>query len=143
MTLGDLLRSGASCRRTSDGDGAALVEVRLANADPVIVSADEDDADSPIDWSKKIRTIETFSAAYHTAEGVHPGSLIVDVEKVYGKVTKIVESEIESRQYIWFERQPPRLTFRLDYTGIFPDHSRTTKEFDPAGTIYSIAISSL
>jgi len=60
---------------------------------------------------------------------------------VYGRVTDIVESEIESRQFITFAKQPAAFTFRLDYTGIFAGQSRHTTELRPGGKIHSIAIS--
>ena len=73
-----------------------------------------------------------------TREGVHPGSLALDVEKIYGRTRSVMQSEIESREYIEFEHQPAGLIFRLDYTGIFADGSRESKEFDPKGKIFSI-----
>jgi hypothetical protein len=129
-------------KRTTDGDGAALVEVWVTPTESVIVWAGEDDPKAPIDWSKKVLTIEAFRPSFHTAESVHPGSLVADAEKVYGKTTQIVKSEIESREYITFEKQPPYLTFRLDYTGVFPAGARTTTSFAPGAKIFSIAISS-
>jgi hypothetical protein len=74
-------------------------------------------------------------------KGVRPGSFVSHVETVFGKTKEIVESEIESRQYIVFESQPAFLRFRLDYTGVFPSGG-TTREFKPGARILSIAISS-
>ena len=133
----------ASFARTSDGDGAALVQVALGRDDSLIVWAQENDPATSIDWSKKIVTIETFSGTFHTREGVHPGSLVTDVIKLFGPVREIVESEIEARQYVTFERQHRALTFRLDDTGIFSPGSRRTTHFAPTSKILSIAISSL
>jgi hypothetical protein len=132
----------AAFRRASDGDGAALVEVALAHDATMMLWADEDDADAAIDWSKRIVNIETFSAAFHTSAGIHPGSLVADVERAYGRTRAITLSEIESRQYIEFEAQPAWLTFRLDYTGIFDGENRTTKAYSPGAKIHSIAIAS-
>jgi hypothetical protein len=135
--------STASFARTSDGDGAALVQGALGKDESLIVWAEEDDPAMSIDWSKKIITIETFSATFHTREGVHPGSLVSDVIKPFGPVREIIESEIEARQYITFARQPRGMTFRLDYTGIFAAGTRRTTRFAPSAKILSIAISSL
>jgi hypothetical protein len=144
MTLDDVRRAVPVARlsRTSDGDGAALVEVILGEHDRLVLWADEDDPAQPIDWSKKVSMIETFSDAYHTREGVHPGSLVRDVEKLFGSVREIVESEIEQRQFISFTRQPRALEFRLDYTGLFTDGGRRTTRFEPGARILSIAVSS-
>jgi hypothetical protein len=143
MTLDEARRANpdATFERASDGDGAALVKVTVAPDASVTLWAEEDDPDAPIDWSKRIKTIETFSPVFHTAEGVRPGSLVRHVETVFGRTKEIVESEIESRQYIVFESQPEFLRFRLDYTGIF-SRGRRTREFEPGAKIWSIAISS-
>lgn len=145
MTLDEARRAlpNASFRRTSDGDGAALVEIALGHATSLSVWAGEDDAATPIDWSRRIVTIETFSASFHTRGGIHPGSLVTDAARVFGPVREIVKSEIESREYITFARQPRALTFRLDYTGIFGPGLRYTTAFAPGAKIWSIAISSL
>lgn len=145
MTLDEARRAlrPASFARASDGDGAALVEVTFAKGDSLMLWASEDDPAAPIDWSKRIVTIETFSAAFHTREGVHPGSLVRDVIESFGPVREIVEGEIESRQYITFTRQPRAFTFRLDYTGIFTSGVRRTTRFEPDAKLWSIAISSL
>ena len=132
----------ATFARTADGEGAALVEVTRAPNESLILWAGEEDPDAPIDWSKEIKTIETFSAAFHTAEGVRAGALVTDVERVFGQTKEIVKSEIESREYIEFEMQPAYLTFRLDYTGIFPVGKRTTTRFEPGSKVLSIAVSS-
>jgi hypothetical protein len=145
MTLAEARRvlSLASFARASDGDGAALVEVTFGKGDSLMLWAAEDDPAAPIDWSKRIVTIETFSAAFHTREGVHPGSLVRDVISSFGQVREIVKSEIESREYITFTRQPKGFTFRLDYTGIFPSGMRRTTRFEPNAKLWSISISTL
>ena len=51
-----------------------------------------------------------------------------------------MKSEIESREYVEFDRQPLHLTFRLDYTGIFPDEGRRTTKYDPRARILSIGV---
>ena len=141
MTLADAKRAmpSATVERGFDGDGVASVGVMVDSSAIVSLVADGDDADT-IAWDRRITWLETFSPVCSTKDGVHPGSRVVDVEKTLGKVTKITLSEIESREYITFERQPAGLTFRLDYTGIFPDGTRETVAFQPDGKIFSIAV---
>ena len=143
MTLAETRRAlpSATFARATDGEGAALVEVTLEPGQSLMLWADEDDADGAIDWAKSVRLIETFSRAFRTYEGVHPGIAVRDVEAIYGTIRQIELSEVESRQYIVFARQPDYLTLRLDYTGIFRDGARTTTEFEPAAKIMSIAVS--
>ena len=144
MTLDEARHAlpGASFSRTTDGDGAALVEIAFGHDNSLSVWAEEDDPATPIDWSKRIVTIETFSAGFHTREGIHPGSLVAEAARFFGPVREIVKSEIESREYVTFSRQPRALTFRLDYTGIFTPGLQRTTSFAPGAKIWSIAISS-
>lgn len=142
MTIDEARRAvaGAEFKRASDGDGAALVAVVLGADASVSISADEDDPDAPIDWSKTIRVIETFSPSCHTGDDVRPGMLVLEVEKVFGPVKQIMKSEIESREYITFERQPENLIMRLDDTGEFPQGSRVTQRFSAGAKLLSIAV---
>lgn len=142
MTLEDARRvlPTATFERTSDGDGVALVDVTLGADTTLVVYAGEDDRTQPVDWSRRIERIETFSPAFHTAEGVRPGALVRDVERLLGATREIMLSEIESREYIQFERQPAFVTFRLAYAGVFAEGARTTRQYDPRATILSIAI---
>jgi hypothetical protein len=132
----------ATFSRTSDGDGVALVSVKVGREELMTLYADEEDSEAPINWSKKITNIETFSALCHMENGIHPESGILEVEKILGKTRKIQKSEIESREYIEFTTQPKSITFRLDYTGIFDGGAMTTKMFNPEAKIFSISISS-
>ena len=130
----------ASFERSSDGDGVALVNVRLGKEDLMTLYADEVDSEAPIDWTKKIINIETFSTFCNTENGIHPGSNVLDVEKILGKTKEIEKSEIESREYIEFANQPKTIVFRLDYTGIFEGNAMKTTKFDPKGKIHSIMV---
>jgi len=140
-----VLPATAKFERATDGEGRALVEVKLGDEELMVLFAKEVYQDSPIDWSKRIEYIETFDHACHTADGVHPASLVRDVEKVWGKVTQIMVSEIESREYITFEKGTDKCDclVRSNYIGIYPsDHSRFTTSYQPNGELLSIQISS-
>jgi hypothetical protein len=126
--------------RTTDGDGAALIAVKNGQEDLMVLYADEDDSDSPINWSKNIVSIETFDSLCYTKEGIHPGSLIVNVEKKYGKLKEIVMSEIETRQFASFETQPSCLLFRIAYCGEFKEGSNRTTAYGKDCKIISISI---
>ena len=142
MTLDEVRRSlpAARLERVEDGDGVQLVQVTVDTARLVTLYAGEEEP--AIDWSKRVEVIETFTPNCRTAEGVHPGALVRDIERILGGVTRIVMSEIESRQFVSFARQPEWLTLRLDYTGIFPDGARETTTYRDGARIFSLAISS-
>jgi len=125
--------------RTSDGEGVALVAVGLGS-DTLIAYTGEDDVSSPPDLERKVESLEAFTPGFMTAHGIHPGSLVSDAESVYGKITRIDRSEIESREYVTFANQPPKLVFRLDAgSGIFGD-SAVTMNLKPRSRIFSIAV---
>jgi len=140
MTLDQAKRAlpGAKLQRATDGDGIALVVVKLGDDDQFFLYAEEADSNAPIQWNSKIFMMYTFNSFYRTADGVHPGSSIYDVARVYGPVVEASVTEIEAREYITFSRQPPGLTFRLNYTGIYSANSRQTTKFGPGAKILGI-----
>lgn len=131
----------AKFARTSDGEGVALVDVTVAGESLAVAYVGEEDAERPVDMSRRIEHIETFNAACATAEGIHPGSTVDDAVAAYGPVRIVRRSEIESREYIEFERQPPGLLFRLDYAGEFAEGQSETTRHAPGAKILSIAVS--
>jgi hypothetical protein len=71
---------------------------------------------------------------------VRPGGLVAEAEKQYGKVLKIIMSEIEARQFAEFKNQPRGMTFRIDYSGVFAEGQSETLRYRPDAKIYSITI---
>jgi len=130
----------ASFVRSSDGEGVALIDVKVDAGNLMTLYAGEEDPASAVDSTRVIESMETFNPECATADGVHPGSLLTDAQKVLGEVTNISKSEIESREFVQFARQPAGFTFRLDYTGIFAGDSTETRAFKPGARIFSIAL---
>ena len=126
--------------RGSDGEGVALVNVSTKESQVMVLFAGEEDRNKPINWSKRISSIETFSSNCSTSLGVRPGGLVAEAEKQYGKVLKIVRSEIEARQFVELKNQPRGMIFRIDYSGIFAEGQSETLRYRPDAKIYSIAI---
>jgi hypothetical protein len=144
MTVGlaEAVWPAAKFSRTSDGEGVALIEVKAAGETLMTIYAGEDDPEPAHDRRRRIEHIEVFSPSCSTAQGIKPGMLINDAERILGKVSAISKSEIESREFVEFANQPERLTIRLDYTGIFGADSAETTRFAPEAKILSIAIAS-
>lgn len=142
MKLSDLRKSfpNLTFTRTSDGDGAALIDVKNGDEEFMTLYANEDNSESPIDWSKSIVSIETFDSLCCTKEGIHPGSLIAETEQEYGTLKEIELSEIESRQFASFEKQPLGLEFIIDYCGKFKEGSNRTSIYSKDCKIFSISI---
>jgi hypothetical protein len=53
-----------------------------------------------------IDLIHVYDPACATAEGVHPGLPLAEVEKRFGKLLRLERIEIDSREYAEFEKQP-------------------------------------
>jgi hypothetical protein len=130
----------ATFSRGSDGEGVALVNVSTKESQMMVLFAGEEDKDKPINWSKRISSIETFSSNCSTSLGVRPGALVAEAEKQYGKVLKIIMSEIEARQFAEFKNQPRGMIFRIDYSGVFVEGQTETLRYRPDAKIYSITI---
>ena len=115
MTVGEAKTAWpeAAFSRTSDGEGVALIDVSVGADQMVIAYAGEEDAEAAVDSTKPFRNLETFSDKCGTANGVRPGMAVSDAEKIMGKTRSVATSEIESREYIEFERQPVWMTIRL------------------------------
>jgi hypothetical protein len=142
MTLLEAKRAfpKATFSRGTDGEGVALVNVSTKDSQVMVLFAGERDRDKLINWSKQISSIEAFSSNCSTRLGVRPGSLVAETEKQYGKVIKIVRSEIEARQFAEFKNQPRGMIIRIDYSGVFAEGQAETVEHHPNAKIYSIAI---
>ncbi len=107
----------------------------------MVAYAGENDPEAAIEWSSPIEMLEVFSPAFRTRDGIRVGALVDDVVRILGAVTEILVSEVEARQFIRFAHQPDGITFRLDYTGVFPPGESRTQQYQPGAMIYSIAIS--
>ena len=130
----------AKLTRTTDGDGAALVLVTVNKQELAIVYANEDNADAPIQLSNKIEAIETFNSACKAKFDIAPGTSVKKAALLLGGIKDIMLSEIESRQYMEFNKQPKNLIFRIDYCGNFKNDARHTKKYLQSCKILSIGV---
>lgn len=133
------LISGIKLERTSDGDGAALISVKFDSDEVAIIWANEDNFESPINYLKSIITIITNNPNCKMSNGIHPGSMLKDLEMIYGNNLTIQLSEIESREYVISNTIPYFLSFRVDGAGVF-NKEMQTKKYDRNAKISSISI---
>lgn len=145
MKVGDLARAlpHTSLETSEDGDGLASLDL-MAQKQP-LVSAYVGDAtpQSPLtDPARTVDSLEAFIPHPSTQDGVRVGMKLKDVEKIWGPVTQIVWTEIESREFVTFQRSPKWLVIRT-YGGIYPggDQTKPTQKYQPDATIHSLAIS--
>ena len=134
----------AEFKRSSDGEGIALVTVNLNDAPILRLSAGEEEADAAVDGKAVIEFVDVIAPDYKTADGVHAGMALEDVEKIYGKVSELVTSELESREYATFSKQPSGLFFRLSSkngtAGIYKAGELVTTNYRPGSEISVIEV---
>lgn len=135
---------GFTLKRGSDGDGVALIVVSKGRTTVLTIYAGEENPESRINERAKIEQIEVWSEGYHTAAGVRPKMEISEVEKKYGKLKEIVTSEIESREYATFAKQPKGLSFRVEGSentaGDYKEGKRETTKYTPKARLVSIIV---
>jgi hypothetical protein len=132
--------------RTTDGEGLALIEVKNGQALEMVIYAGEDNSERPINEQAKVQAVSVFGKEYRTTEGVHPGMPLTEVEKKYGKLTEIVMSEIEQREYAEFSKKPASLLLKvglpeIGVAGKYAEGKRKTKTYDPLAVVTDIEIS--
>jgi hypothetical protein len=102
-------------------------------------------SEAPLTERSKIDMIRVFDAACATRDGVHPGMPLADVAKRYGRLKRLMVTEIESREYADFERQPPWLLIQVGngQAGVYPPGKRCTSNYASAAHIASLWVSHL
>src|SRR5262249_23525204 len=127
-------------RRSSDGEGVALISVGCSGRNIMSLYAGEEDVETKIDWKKRIEFIEVWDKRFKTVDGVHPKMLIHDVEKILGKVREILITQSESREFVTFGRRLRGIEYRT-YGGIYTRPNVTTTKYERGSRIFSIQIS--
>lgn len=131
--------------RTVEGDGIAMIEVRQGAAVEMVLYAGEADPESPIEEQARVEVISVLGSRYHTAEGVHPGMRLRDVEKIYGKLVTLTLSEIESHEYAVLARQPAGLSFKIELpkiglAGKYPPGQSETRVYARSAVVGRIEV---
>ena len=134
----------ATFDRSSDTEGIALVTVSLDETPVMRLSAGEENAKSAVDGEAVIDFIDVMAPGYKTNDRVHPGMALEEVEKIYGKATELVLSELEAREYVTFPKQPSGLFFRLSNkngsAGIYKAGDMVTTSYRPGSEIAVIEV---
>tara|TARA_B110000037_G_scaffold161873_1_gene182863 strand:+ start:50873 stop:51889 length:1017 start_codon:yes stop_codon:yes gene_type:complete len=134
----------ASFKRSSEGEGIALVTISVNEKTIMRLSAVEENAESTVAGDAVIDFIDVMDTGYKTKDGVHPGISLEDAEKVYGKASELVMSELEAREYVTFPNQPSGLYFRLSNkngsAGIYKAGEMVTTSYRPGSEIAVIEV---
>ena len=139
---------GMTLRRTTTGDGVALISVEQRRKPVMALYAGEADPQSRINEQARIELIQAQDTRYSTAAGVHPGMRLSQVERRYGKVREIRMSEIEMDEFATFSRAPRGFTFEVGaangfagrYRSSSPGPGATTRAYVPSARLLSIHV---
>jgi hypothetical protein len=141
------LLPGYKLSRTSDGEGLALIAVERRGKTLMTLYAGESDPNRRINARAVIEHIEAIDASYRTLAGVHPGMSLRQVEKRYGKLKEITLSEIESREYASFEKQPAGVHLRVmsdsGTAGTYAEGGNSAKQHASNAYVFSISINGI
>ena len=136
----------AKIKRISDGEGIALISILLQPKVEIWAHANEDDPEKPINFNKKITWLSSSSPACKTATGVHTGMKLAEVEKRYGKFIRIQRSEIEAREFAYFQKQPQWVEIQVESgSGVFPENAElaaTTRRYTKNAVVEQLSIAS-
>jgi hypothetical protein len=149
MTVAQVRKAlpGYKLSRTSDGEGLALIAVERRGKTLMTLYAGESNPNRRINERGVIEHIEAIDASYRTSAGVHPGMSLREVEKRYGKIKEITLSEIESREYASFEKQPAGIHLRVmsesGTAGAYAAGENSSKQYAPNGYVFSISINGI
>lgn len=132
----------ASVRLADGPDNLLVLQVRQGQ--DLLLSGplgDRPPAGQTLPDSTRLNHLDTFSQRCRDEHGIGPGTKLSDAAARLGGVQDIVMSEIESRQYVTFQRQPPGRWYRIDESGVFTAGSpRHTTQFQPEARILSVGI---
>ncbi|MFI0399611.1 MAG: hypothetical protein ACH34X_11045 [Thiolinea sp.] len=130
----------AKLKRSSDGEGLALISVLVNGKELMQAYANEENPEAKINLTKKVVSLETLNPLCKTKDNIGPRVFTSVAAKKWGGVKEIMKSEIESREYITFKRQPKGLELRIDYSGIYKAGVNTTTRYKKNSKIYSLSI---
>ena len=93
--------------------------------------------------SSKIESIRVFDGTCATADGVHPGMMLEEAGRRYGRLQRLRVTDTESREYAEFERLPSWLRIQVGngQAGIYPAGKRCTTNYVPTAHIASLWVS--
>lgn len=133
-------------KRTTDGEGLALIEVTEGKTSVMTLYAGEENPERPIKEGAKIEYITVHDSRYAMPDGTHPGMPLRDAEKKYGKILRIYRSEMEMREYADFPKPPSGFTLQLGTAadsgeaGAYAEGTSEAKRYTPRAIVLNISI---
>jgi hypothetical protein len=134
MTQARAALTGATFKPAEDRDQLAIVIVTRAGKRILDLYPDQDNR-------SKLEMIRVYDPACSTAEGVHPGMTLRDVEKQFGKLERVAMYEGEPNERARFSKTPSWLEIESRDAGIYVQGKRCTDRFKDSATVQSLWVS--
>jgi hypothetical protein len=131
MTQARAALAGATLKPAEDHDQLAMFIATRAGKRVMDLYPDQDNR-------SKLEMIRVYDPACSTAEGVHPGMPLRDVEKQFGKLTRVAMYEGQPNERAEFSKTPSWLEIESRNAGIYPQGKRCTDRFKDSATIESL-----
>jgi hypothetical protein len=93
--------------------------------------------------NSKIEDFRVYDPTCRTADGVHVGLLISEVEKIYGRVTRMLVTDTDKLEEAEFEKQPDWIQIEVGHgeAGVYPKGKRCSKQYVPTAHVISVWVS--
>jgi hypothetical protein len=101
------------------------------------------DIDDPAKERAKIELIRVYDGRCSTRDGVHPGMPLADIGRRYGRLKRLILTDVESREYAQFDNLPNWLEIQVGngQAGIYPPGKRCTTNYNASAHIASLWVS--
>lgn len=142
MTLAQARQAlrGATFKKAEDAEQLPMYEVDRngLHVMDLYVNVDE-----PLNDRNKIELIRVYDGSCATRDGIRPGMPLAGVAQRYGRIKRLVLTDVESREYAEFERQPSWMEIQVGngQVGTFPPGKRCTTDYPADAHITSLWIS--
>ena len=135
-----LVLRGNVLKRAEDGDHLPILEVLRGE---VRIMDLYWDIDEPRTERALIELIRVYDPACATADGVHAGMPLAEVEKHYGKFLRIERTETEGREYAEFAQVPSWIGIQVGDgdTGMYAKGNRCAYQYRSAAKVESLWVS--
>ena len=129
---------GTAFKPSEDNDKLAIFVVTRAGKPVMDLYPDQEQR---VTESSKIELIRVYDPACSTAEGVHPSMPLRDLEKYFGKLSRVAKYEGEPGERAEFSKLPSWLDIQSTGAGVYPPGKRCTDRFKDSATIESLWVS--
>jgi hypothetical protein len=128
---------GTSFRRIEDADHMTVLQV-VRNGVRIMDLYPNDEGNYT--EHATLDLIHLYDPACATAEGVHPGLPLTEVEQRFGKLLRLERTEVDSREYAEFEKQPNWMDVQAGFgeAGRYARGKRCAYQYAPDSKVESL-----